>query len=137
MPGASGGFLDDLGYPFARGRLLTHIEYDRGQYEEQCDVDWATGAALLLRRSAVEAHGFLDERFEMHMEEIDLCWRLRRNGYRIRVIPSSVVYHVGGGSLAQGSSRKLYLNYRNNLVMLYKNLTKRHWRGRANKKTSL
>ncbi len=126
--GAAGGFLDRLGYPFARGRLLDHVEPDHGQYDSPCDVDWGTGAALLLRKRCIESHGFLDERFEMHMEEIDLCWRLRRHGYRICAVPSSVVYHMGGASLAQGSSKKLYLNYRNNLIMLYKNLSAPHWR---------
>ncbi len=127
--GAAGGFLDRLGYPFARGRVLDVMEDDTGQYDDRCCVDWATGAALLLRRTAVEQVGLLDERFEMHMEEIDLCWRLRGAGCRILVEPKSHVFHIGGASLAAGSSRKLYFNYRNNLLMLYKNLPRKHWRG--------
>ena len=126
--GASGGFLDRLGYPFTRGRMVTTMERDRGQYDNPRDVFWATGAALLLRRSALDRAGALDERFEMHMEEIDLCWRLQRHGYRIRVEPSSEVYHIGGASLPQGAPRKAYYNHRNSLLMLYKNLPPSEWR---------
>ena len=126
--GASGGFLDRLGYPFTRGRVFDTMERDRGQYDDARDVFWATGAALLLRRSAVEDVGLLDERFEMHMEEIDLCWRLHRHGYRVRVEPESTVYHIGGASLPQGNPRKTYYNFRNSLLMLYKNLPPASWR---------
>src|SRR5690606_6487447 len=91
--GAAGGYVDALGYPFARGRLFFTLEEDHGQYDEAMDVTWATGAALLLRRAALDEVGLLDERFWMHMEEIDLCWRLWRHGWRVRVEPSSVVYH--------------------------------------------
>mgnify|MGYP002761292488 CR=1 FL=1 len=126
--GASGGFLDRLGYPFTRGRVFDTMERDRGQYDDARDVFWATGAALLLRRSALDEVGGLDPRFEMHMEEIDLCWRLQRAGHRIRVEPQSTVYHIGGASLPQGSPRKAYYNFRNSLLMLYKNLPDRAWR---------
>ncbi len=126
--GAAGGYVDALGYPFARGRMFFTLEADHGQYDEATDVTWATGAALLLRRAALDEVGLLDERFWMHMEEIDLCWRLWRHGWRVRVEPSSVVYHIGGASLPQGNPRKTYHNYRNSLLMLYKNLTPRQWR---------
>ena len=120
--GASGGFLDAYGYPFTRGRLFDTLEADRGQYDDARDVFWATGAALMVRRAAfVEAGGF-DESFGMHMEEIDLCWRLQRAGWRVRVEPASEVYHLGGASLPQGNPRKAYYNFRNGLVMLAKNL---------------
>ena len=125
--GASGGFLDAVGYPFARGRVFSTLEDDEGQYDDARDVCWATGACLLIRRSAFEDAGGLDERFEMHMEEIDLCWRLWRAGWRIRVEPESTVYHLGGASLAQGNPRKTYLNFRNSLLMLYKNTPAAEW----------
>jgi hypothetical protein len=126
--GAAGGFLDRLGYPFTRGRLFETMERDRGQYDDARDIFWATGAAILLRRSALEEVGLFDERFEMHMEEIDLCWRLQRHGYRVRVQPASKVYHIGGASLPQGSPRKTYYNFRNSLLLLYKNLPPSAWR---------
>jgi len=126
--GAAGGYLDRLGYPFTRGRLFDTMEVDQGQYDDARDIFWATGAALLLRRSALDEVGTLDERFEMHMEEIDLCWRLQRHGYRVRVEPQSTVYHIGGGSLPQGNPRKTYYNFRNSLLMLYKNLPPAEWR---------
>ncbi len=120
--GASGGFLDRYGYPFTRGRLFATMERDQGQYDDARDVFWATGAALAVRRDAFLAAGGFDAQFGMHMEEIDLCWRLQRAGGRVRVAPSSVVAHLGGASLPQGHPRKTYLNFRNNLVMLAKNL---------------
>lgn len=120
--GASGGFVDAFGYPFTRGRVLFHLEADRGQYDDARDVFWASGAALMIRRTAWDAAGGLDEHFVMHMEEIDFCWRLWRAGWRVAVQPSSTVYHIGGASLPQGSPRKTFLNFRNNLLMLYKNL---------------
>jgi hypothetical protein len=126
--GASGGFLDRLGYPFTRGRMVNTMERDRGQYDDARDVFWASGAAILLRRRLLDAVGALDERFEMHMEEIDLCWRLQRHGYRVRVEPASEVYHIGGASLPQGAPRKAYYNHRNSLLMLYKNLSPSAWR---------
>lgn len=125
--GAAGGFLDRLGYPFARGRIFDQLEADHGQYDDARDVDWGSGAALLLRRTALDEVGILDERFEMHMEEIDLCWRLRRCGFRIMIEPASHVFHIGGGSLPRQSTRKLYYNFRNNLLMLYKNLPPHQW----------
>lgn len=123
--GASGGFLDRYGYPFTRGRLFFTLEEDRGQYDDARDVCWATGACLLVRRAAWDRCGGLDERFGMHMEEIDLCWRLWRAGWRVRVEPSSFVWHLGGASLPQGDARKVFYNYRNGLVLLYKNLPPR------------
>ena len=120
--GASGGFLDAYGYPFTRGRVFDTLEPDRGQYDDARDIFWATGAALAVRRDAFLAAGGFDESFGMHMEEIDLCWRLQRAGGRIRVEPQSEVYHLGGASLPQGNPRKLYLNIRNSLLMLAKNL---------------
>jgi len=124
--GGSGGFLDRLGYPFTRGRLFFTLEPDEGQYDDARDIFWATGAAIMMRRSALDEVGLLDEHFEFHMEEIDLCWRLARAGYRIRVEPKSLVYHIGGSSLPRGSSRKTYYNFRNSLLMLYKNLPAGH-----------
>jgi GT2 family glycosyltransferase len=126
--GGAGGFIDRVGYPFTRGRLFDSLERDRGQYDDARDIFWATGSAILLRRSALDEVGLLDPRFEMHMEEIDLCWRLQRHGYRIRVEPESQVYHIGGASLPQGSPRKTYYNYRNSLLLLYKNLPPSVWR---------
>lgn len=128
--GAAGGFIDKYGYPFTRGRLFFTLEEDNGQYDDATDVFWATGAAVLFRRSALEEVGYLDESFYMHMEEIDLCWRLKRAGYRIRVVPDSIVYHIGGASLPNGDARKTYYNFRNNLIMLYKNLPPPIWRRR-------
>ena len=125
--GASGGFLDAVGYPFARGRLFSTLEKDKGQYNDARDICWATGACLLARRCAFEEAGGLDERFEMHVEEIDLCWRLWRMGWRIRVEPKSTVYHLGGASLPQGKPRKTYLNFRNSLLMLFKNTPASEW----------
>lgn len=126
--GGAGGFLDAYGYPFTRGRLFFTLEADRGQYDDARDVFWATGACLAVRRTAFERVGGFDERFGMHMEEVDLCWRLRRAGGRVRVAPESVVYHLGGASLPQGDPRKAYYNFRNGLLMLYKNLPPREWR---------
>lgn len=126
--GGAGGYLDRWGYPFTRGRIFFTMEEDRGQYDDARPIFWATGAAIMLRRSALDEVGLLDERFEMHMEEIDLCWRLQRSGYRVEVQPESTVYHIGGGSLPQGSARKAYYNFRNSLLMLYKNLPPSAWR---------
>ena len=125
--GAAGGFIDRIGYPFTRGRIFDTMEADDGQYDNARDVFWATGAALMLRRSALDEVGTLDEQFEMHMEEIDLCWRLQRAGYRVRVAPDSEVYHIGGASLPKGNPRKTYYNFRNSLLMLYKNLAPADW----------
>ena len=120
--GAAGGYIDSLGYPFCRGRLFSTVEQDNGQYDSETDIFWATGAALMIRREAYWAVGGLDGRFFAHQEEIDLCWRLRARGYRIRCVPLSVVYHVGGGTLPKENPRKTFLNFRNNLLLLYKNL---------------
>lgn len=122
--GAAGGFLDKYGYPFCRGRVLKKLEKDDGQYDSPSKVFWATGACLMVRKADYEKMGGLDERFFAHMEEIDLCWRLQLEGRSICVIPDSVVYHVGGGTLPNDSPWKLKLNYRNNLLMLRNNLAK-------------
>jgi hypothetical protein len=123
--GAAGGYLDALGYPFCRGRLFDVVEEDRGQYDTVRPVQWATGACLFVRTELYRLVGGLDELFFAHMEEIDLCWRLRRAGYDLYCVPSSRVYHLGGASLAMGHPRKTYLNFRNSLLMLYKNLPRR------------
>lgn len=120
--GASGGFIDRYGYPFCRGRLFDTVEDDNGQYDYATPVLWATGACLMIRRADYMAAGGLDGRFFAHNEEIDLCWRLHLRGRKIYCLPDSVVYHVGGGTLPKGNPMKTYLNFRNNLTMLYKNL---------------
>ena len=120
--GACGGFIDKLGYPFCRGRIFNHLEKDSGQYNDSIEIFWATGACIFLRSSHFFEIGGLDEDFFAHQEEIDLCWRLKNAGYKIMVEPSSIVYHVGGGTLAVGSPLKTKLNFRNNLYMLFKNL---------------
>lgn len=120
--GACGGWIDSWGYPFSRGRVFEFCEIDKGQYETAAEIFWATGAALFLRSSIFKKLGGFDEFFFAHQEEIDLCWRIQRAGYKIYVEPSSVVYHVGGGTLPMGTRTKTYLNFRNNLVMLSKNL---------------
>ncbi|MBN1598965.1 MAG: glycosyltransferase family 2 protein [Bacteroidales bacterium] len=122
--GAGGGFIDKFGYPFCQGRILTSIEKDTGQYDEQREVFWASGACMVLRSSAYSKTGGLDGEFFAHMEEIDLCWRLKRLGYKIYYCPKSVVYHVGGGTLPNDNPRKLYYNYRNSLFLLFKNLNR-------------
>ena len=126
--GACGGYIGRLGFPFCRGRILGTVERDEGQYDTVASVAWATGAALLIRRDAYREAGGLDARFFAHQEEIDLCWRLRSRGYGIVCIPQSVVYHVGGGTLPKESPRKAYLNFRNNLLLLYKNLPRETFR---------
>ena len=118
--GASGGFLDRYGYPFCRGRLFDTVEADNGQYDYATDVLWATGAALFVRARIYKEVGGLDGRFFAHNEEIDMCWRIRLRGYRIVCLPESVVYHVGGGTLPKSNPMKTFLNFRNNLTMLYK-----------------
>ena len=118
--GASGGYLDRYGYPFCRGRIFNVVEKDHRQYDDVADVLWATGAALLVRARDYNKVGGLDGRFFAHNEEIDLCWRLRIMGRRIVCIPQSCVYHVGGGTLPKGNPMKTFLNFRNNLTMLYK-----------------
>lgn len=121
--GAAGGYLDFLGYPFCRGRVFDHIESDHGQYDDVSEIFWASGAALFIKRDRwIEMKG-LDSDFFAHMEEIDLCWRLKNKGYRIICCPTSRVYHLGGGTLNAESPFKTYLNFRNNLVLLQKNLS--------------
>jgi GT2 family glycosyltransferase len=122
--GAAGGYLDFLGYPFCRGRILNVVEEDLGQYDSTQEIFWATGACLLVRSGEYWNAGGLDEDFFAHMEEIDLCWRLKRQGYSIWCVPTSVVYHVGGGTLSSNNPRKVYFNHRNNLSMLLKNLSR-------------
>lgn len=120
--GAAGGFIDRYGYPFCRGRIMGVVEEDRGQYDTVIPIFWATGAALCIRQADYLRAGGLDQAFFAHMEEIDLCWRLRARGRQIVCVPQSVVYHVGGATLKKENPRKTFLNFRNNLIMLYKNL---------------
>ena len=121
--GAGGGFIDKYGYPFCQGRILTEIEKDSGQYNQNREIFWASGACMFLRSDAYFKAGGLDDDFFAHMEEIDLCWRLKRLGFKIIYCPESEVYHVGGGTLPNDNPRKLYYNYRNSLYLLFKNLT--------------
>jgi len=120
--GAAGGFLDKDFYPFCQGRIFEQTEMDKNQYEQVREIFWATGACLFIRSSAYHEVGGLDEDFFAHMEEIDFCWQLKNLGYRIVCNPESTVYHVGGGTLPNDSPFKLYLNFRNNLFLLYKNI---------------
>jgi GT2 family glycosyltransferase len=120
--GAAGGFIDHYGYPFCRGRLMDVLEEDKGQYNKAIPVFWASGAALMVRSELFHSNDGLDEDFFAHMEEIDFCWRLKNQGWIIMAEPASEVYHVGGGTLHQQHARKTYLNFRNNLFMLVKNL---------------
>lgn len=120
--GACGGFIDKYGYPFCRGRVFDVVEKDEGQYDAVCPILWATGACLMIRATDYWKVGGLDGRFFAHNEEIDLCWRLRAMGREIYCVPESKVYHVGGGTLPKNNPMKTYLNFRNNLTMLYKNL---------------
>lgn len=121
--GAAGGYLDKMGYPYCRGRLFDSIEEDRGQYDGKVvDICWASGAALMVRTDIYQKVGGLDARFFAHMEEIDLCCRIHAAGYRVVVVPDAMVFHVGGASLSQGNPKKTYLNFRNNLLLLHKNM---------------
>jgi GT2 family glycosyltransferase len=122
--GAGGGYIDKYGFPFCRGRIFDSIETDRGQYDEVKQVFWATGAALFVRAELYHSIGGLDEDFFAHMEEIDLCWRLKNAGHEVWVCPNSVVYHVGGGTLQKTNPKKTYYNFRNGLILLLKNLPK-------------
>lgn len=127
--GAAGGYLDRFGYPFCRGRLFDSVEKDEGQYDgPPVDVAWASGACMTVRREAYVGLGGLDPKFFAHMEEIDLCCRMLNAGWRVCAVTDSKVYHVGGASLNQGNPRKTYLNFRNNLLLLHKNLTRRRGR---------
>lgn len=129
--GAAGGYLDSLGYPYCRGRLFDRVEKDEGQYDgEAVDICWASGAAMGVRTDLYIGLGGLDPLFFAHMEEIDLCCRILIAGYRVCAISDSEVYHVGGASLNQGNPKKTYLNFRNNLLLLYKNLPARNRRAR-------
>ncbi|MDE6310942.1 MAG: glycosyltransferase family 2 protein [Muribaculaceae bacterium] len=128
--GAAGGYLDCNGYPYCRGRIFATREMDLGQYDKAAKVDWATGACLMVRRELYLRAGGLDKAFFAHMEEIDLCWRLRLMGYDIAAVPGASVRHLGGGSLPAANPRKTYLNFRNNLLMLHKNLPDSSRRGR-------
>lgn len=127
--GASGGFIDYLGYPFCRGRIFGSLETDHGQYNEPMEVFWASGACMMVRAKLFREIGGFDGSFFAHMEEIDLCWRIRNAGYNIKCIPASVVYHVGGATLPKNNAGKTFLNFRNNLTMLWKNLpgSQRMW----------
>ena len=119
--GASGGYIDHLGYPYCRGRLFDHLEKDEGQYDDEVDIFWASGACLAIRKEVfIRVNGF-DEDYFAHQEEIDLCWRIKNQGYRIKVVPTSVVYHLGGGTLNKLNPRKTYYNFRNSLFNLLKN----------------
>ena len=120
--GAAGGFIDVLGYPFCRGRIFDVLETDNGQYDTPVPVFWTSGACMLIRTEAVNLVGLFEEGFFAHMEEIDFCWRLQNAGYKLAAVPASTVYHVGGGTLPQGNPRKVYLNYRNGLWMMARNL---------------
>ncbi|HKI88543.1 MAG TPA: glycosyltransferase family 2 protein [Draconibacterium sp.] len=122
--GAAGGFIDKFGYPFCRGRILNQIESDVSQYNQATPIFWSSGACMFLKAEAFRKVGGLDGDFWAHMEEIDLCWRLKSRGYEIWYQPESVVFHLGGGTLSYGSPEKIYLNFRNNLWMLFKNLPK-------------
>jgi GT2 family glycosyltransferase len=120
--GAAGGFIDHFGYPFCRGRIFQEIEEDCGQYNDPAEIFWATGACIMVRASLYQRFGGFDDDFFAHMEEIDFCWRMKNAGYKIMFCPGSVVYHVGGGTLPKKSSLKTYLNFRNNLTLIFKNI---------------
>ena len=121
--GAAGGFIDKYGYPFCRGRIMNAIEYDRGQYNIQTDIFWASGACLFIRADIFHQNGGFDPDYFAHMEEIDLCWRLKNQGHRILFTPKSKIYHYGGATLEYDNPHKLFLNFRNSLWTLYKNYT--------------
>lgn len=121
--GAAGGWIDRYGYPFSRGRLFDRLEKDEHQYDDSTRVFWASGAAMFIRTEIFKKMGGFDPYFFAHQEEIDLCWRMQLEGYHIMICPRSVVYHIGGGTLTKENPRKTYLNFRNNLIMLYKNLS--------------
>jgi GT2 family glycosyltransferase len=126
--GASGGFIDIYGYPFCRGRILSTVEKDNGQYDRPTEIFWASGACLFIRLKDYWEAGGLDKNFFAHQEEIDLCWRLKARGTKIVCLPQSVVYHVGGATLKVEHPRKTFLNFRNNLLMVYKNIPEKQYR---------
>ena len=119
--GAAGGYLSWLGYPYCRGRRFGRVEQDHGQYDTIAEIEWTTGACMCVRTKVYKECGGLDAAFFAHQEEIDLCWRMRNKGWKLACIPQSVVYHLGGGSLSYDNPRKTFLNFRNNLLMIYKN----------------
>jgi GT2 family glycosyltransferase len=123
--GAAGGYLDKYGYPFCRGRIFTNPEKDRGQYDSVKEVFWTSGACMIIRAEAWKRCGGFDTDFFAHMEEIDLCWRMHLSGYSLYQTPDVTIFHIGGGSLPYNSPFKVYLNFRNSLFMLYKNLPSR------------
>ncbi len=123
--GAAGGFIDKYGYPFCRGRLFNTLEKDYGQYNDPCEIFWATGAAMFVRSDLYHEFNGLDEGFFAHMEEIDFCWRLKNHGYKIYYCPDSTVFHIGGGTLPKNNARKTFYNFRNNFALLFKNLESR------------
>ena len=120
--GAAGGFIDNLGYPFCRGRIFQELEKDEKQFDDVKEIFWATGACMFVRAEIFNKLGGLDNDFFAHMEEIDFCWRLKNDGYKIMYCPKSLIYHVGGGTLPKNNPKKTYLNFRNNFILLYKNL---------------
>jgi hypothetical protein len=124
--GAAGGFVDKYGYPFCRGRIMNVIEFDSGQYDQQTDIFWASGACLFIQADIFQKNNGFDVDYFAHMEEIDLCWRIKNQGYRIVFTPESKVYHWGGATLEYNNPHKLYLNFRNSLWTLYKNYTGKH-----------
>jgi len=126
--GATGGFIDKFGYPFCRGRILNQIEADISQYNQSTPIFWASGACMFVKAETYTKAGGLDGDFWAHMEEIDLCWRLKSMGYKIWYQPESVVFHLGGGTLSYGNPQKIYLNFRNNLWMMFKNLPKKQFK---------
>ncbi len=126
--GAAGGYIDRLGYPFCRGRIFESVEEDRGQYDDTREIFWASGSCIAVRGDAFDQCDGFDESFFLHMEEIDLCWRIQNAGYTVCYFPHSVVWHVGGGTLGYGSPSKIYYNFRNSLLMLAKNLPAKHLR---------
>ncbi|MFW6309485.1 MAG: glycosyltransferase family 2 protein, partial [Prolixibacteraceae bacterium] len=126
--GAAGGFIDKFGYPFCRGRILNEMEADVGQYNRATPVFWASGACMFVRAGVFRKAGYFDGDFWAHMEEIDLCWRMKSLGYEIWYQPESVVFHLGGGTLSYSSPKKVYLNFRNNLFMLFKNLPEKYFK---------
>lgn len=119
--GAAGGWIDELGYPFCAGRILNKFEEDRGQYDSKCEIFWASGAAMIVRSNLFHELGGFDGDYFAHMEEIDWCWRAKKNGWKIMAIPEIKVYHIGGGTLPYNSERKIFLNFRNNIATLIKN----------------
>jgi len=126
--GAAGGYIDRFGYTFCRGRIFDFLEEDKGQYDQTVEIFWASGACFMIRSDVFQSMSGFDDQFFAHMEEVDLCWRMKKKGHSIWFIPGSRVYHVGGGTLPQGNPYKTYLNFRNNLIMLYKNLSRERYR---------